>query len=302
MKKRRVKKTAKKIELVQSKQEPAKVKNKLSKFWKVVTGLSIVLGIIVSYPIIREMFMTQKEKFDKENVIEGDLKPPKVEDLELGERKYTLSEIPPEFKTAPLIDSTYPKIKGIYIPSFDTLQTSDFPVIFGTTIISCKATDFYKGINIFNVLFKDCLDTKFTLGIKENRLYVSTVFKDIQNEQVIGVIEYNHWKLYKSNLLTFQNDDSRLEVRDKQNNVVFSIMYGELDKDARYVIISGYFLNNSSVLIIPNSKNDHSKHLFENFCILKTDSAWKTKAYDRIDSIKSVFDYNQVSEFDNIKK
>ncbi len=77
------------------------------------------------------------------------------------------------------------------------------------------------------------------MAVKDNRMYVSIEFKDLLKEETVGVIEYNHWKLYKYNLLDFHNDDNRLEVIDKQNNIVFSIRNGGVENSVPIIEIKG---------------------------------------------------------------
>jgi len=111
---------------------------------------------------------------------------------------------------------------------------------------------------------------------------VSVKFFDLEKDEFIGSIAYNHWNLFTPNLLDFHNDDERLEVKDKQNNIVFSIIYEGVG-----VWISGYFIDSKSIIVMPNdpkkSKTGHP------LCLLKTDASWKQKALDEIVVIKSIF-------------
>ena len=259
-------------------------KNKFKvKLWQLVVGISVIVSIIVTYEPIRSFFLNPHEKYKEEKFIEGDLKP-KPFTSDTG--SYTTSEHPPVFIFNKYRKDDFPIINGIYIDGFDKMDYVH--VIVGGVLYTCFKKDFYKGINIFNPFFATCVNTNLILGVHDNRLYVSAEFKDLQKEETIGFIEFNHWSLYKPNMLDFENDDERLQVKDKQNNIVFAINLKSVQpKEYAVIEINGYFINPSSILIITNETHRSPKYNFE--CIPKSDSDWKQKALLTIQGIKSIF-------------
>lgn len=181
-------------------------------------------------------------------------------------------------------------------------------------LFQCSLDDLQKGIKLFSTSLSGCTDTNLTIGVKDERLYVSTVFKDIEKEETVGSIEFNHWKLFKPNLLDFRNGEQKLEVKDKQNRIVFSVRFS---KDVDAVFISGYFISSKSILILSspvertiydttvianfmseagitktddNSGPIHLANFKKTICISKTDINWKQNAVEYIEQLTSVFD------------
>ena len=248
------------------------------KIWTYLGYLALLISIIIARDPIINIFSSPKEKYEREAFVEGDLRPPKLTQIDTG-KGYKISEVSPFYTN--MVDEAYPKIRGIYMKGFNKrIQTG---IVLGSEAILCFNDDLYKGIEISNPLMKGCTDFKISFGVKDSRLYISTEFKDLEKEETIGFIEYNHWKLYKPNLLYFENDDKRLEVRDKQNNIVFSISYQEVsDNSVGIVYIGGYFVNSASVLVLS------AKPSF-NECYSKSKGEWRQNAMDKIRTIKSVF-------------
>jgi hypothetical protein len=82
-------------------------------------------------------------------------------------------------------------------------------------------------------------------------------------------------------------------VRDKQNQIVFSIKYGTLEADFNHeghptqgAIIKGYFIGDTAIAIIPDTFSEYQKG---QYCISKSDSNWKQKAQMLISQISSIF-------------
>jgi hypothetical protein len=154
----------------------------------------------------------------------------------------------------------------------------------GRTAWLIDGSAFYRGIEIFpSKVF--CDDYKLVLGAKEDKLYVSAEFKDLEKEEMMGIIEFNHWKLYKENVFSFNNDDETLEVRDKQNNIAFAISYGRL-VHMKGVLVSGYFIGDSSTMVLRTNIEGPKD---TQFCILKSDPAWKNRVMTEISKQRSYF-------------
>ena len=89
------------------------------------------------------------------------------------------------------------------------------------------------------------------LGIylKENRLLFSMNIFDLQRDEIVGTLNYNHWSLFKPNFLDYYFDDKSLEIIDRQNNVVFSIKLLSSNK----IRLRGYFSTDSNVTVLSDS-------------------------------------------------
>jgi hypothetical protein len=249
--------------------------------------MSIISGgyvIFLVYTAIRETYKPQSEKNIEDKFWHGDLKPPKLENTP---KQYTVSELPPIYLKHPIISNLQPGIKGLYAKGIN--KKNNISIVLGNLMINCLVSDLYKGVNLFSPSFTNCTDSKLIIGLKDDRLYVSVEFKDLEKEETIGVIEFNHWLLYKDNTLRFNNDDERLEVKDKQNNIVFSIQYVIAPPNDPIIQINGYFINPYDVLIISDMAVADSNGVEFNKCILKKDLNWKQKAEFKIQNIKSIF-------------
>jgi hypothetical protein len=248
-----------------------------NKSWKVILGIGVLCGIFASLPTIKEIFLTQHEKHIKAHFYEGDIQAPIFK--ENIKANYSLSESIPNF-TIPKVIDNYPLIKGIPIKK----QSYTFVFVSGY-IFTCFEQDLHNGIDIFNPLFTPCSSSHLFLAVKDNRLYVSVEFKDLEKEETIGIIEFNHWKLYKENVLDYNDKDpTKLEVKDKQNNIVFSLKYSD---DTNMVWISGYFIGSKSIIVMPN--DPYKSKSINPYCVLKADSNWKKKALEEITLIKSIY-------------
>lgn len=260
-----------------------KAKSKIKIFgvalWKVIIGAILIATGIVAFIDIKKVFLNPKEIYDKETFIEGDLKPAKLNIIDSFEKISNEGVI--RFSTE-LIKDTLPVIKGILIKDF---IKSDILVIMGNSGRTYARDDYYTGIDVLKSL-KKCIQKKIILGVKDDRLYVSCEFKDLQNEQTIGVIEFNHWKLYKANMFDFISTDDKLEVIDKQHHIVLSIGYIVNKNNSQCLYIDGYFIDPTSILVLRGHKVLGKE--YEN-CFLKSDKNWKQKAELAIESIKSAF-------------
>lgn len=80
----------------------------------------------------------------------------------------------------------------------------------------------------------------------QSPLFLSTSFKDIQNNEIVGTISENHWSLFKPNLLNYQNTDSGLVVIDRGGNIIFKINFGLLN----ILNVDGYFVGIKNVAVL----------------------------------------------------
>jgi len=278
----------------------------------IFTGNRLTLiGIIIALiPIGYFLYDRYKPKHDQieDNFRNGDLisdpiletanNVPKI-DNKSQPKQYRELNAPPVFLSEPP-KSEVPKIEGILLDS-TSLAAPTHPLFSGTWFtfanqnIDMPIEVLKHGVEfalpIVNGLTPDnpnCGKSTVRFGVHNKRLYVSCSFYDIKNEEFIGSIEYNHWKLYIPNLLIFYNDSKRLEVRDKQNNIVFSMKYHHVKDGTSFphISIGGYFINNKAIIVVPNYPSNPAHDCF---CFPKIDSNWKDRAKDIIDSLITVF-------------
>jgi len=264
-------------------------------FWLILGGLITVSTGIRNWPDVKAFFSSPKQNFDKKQFSEGNLNGTLVDDSIPWN-----VETPMIFNSNP-INSGYPKINGIYIPKFNDpsfLKKGKVSIKIGSRIILCPAKVLLYPQNLLNFAYKQCaIGPLLTFGVKDSRMYVAAEFKDLQNEQTIGIIEYNHWKLCNKNLLTFSDSDSTLEVRDNQNYVAFSIKYfthGDWPPDRAGVEICGYLMDPTSILIMGSQLevfdtiNGGNYTSAEKGCISKSLPNWKKLAEIEINKIRSI--------------
>jgi hypothetical protein len=90
-------------------------------------------------------------------------------------------------------------IPGIFIPHY-ILDTSKYLNIgYGSFLIGYPIELFKKGVNV-TPNFLICKEGGEPMGdvkfiINNNRLYVSAEIRDLKTEEIIGIIDYNHWSL-----------------------------------------------------------------------------------------------------------
>jgi len=278
--------------------EPNRSKRYLILIWGVIGGIGLISGILANWEPIKKMFLTQHESYENEKFVTGDLKLPKNDSVnkntgphfnssaslsgDFKRKSYSILNEKPFFPT-PSFDRSRPLIKGIWLKGVN--KTDVVFVFISGYLFTCFKEDLEQGIDIFNPAFKDCIATHLYLALKGERLFVSVEFKDLLKEETIGVIEYNHWRLYVPNMFDFKNDDERLEVLDKQHNIVFSIV--QAPKDELGVFISGYFIGPKSIVVMPN--NPKKSKSANPICIDKADPLWKAKALEEIELIKTIF-------------
>jgi hypothetical protein len=273
------KKTDKNVKYLKEFWANVKAKVSLNRYYVIALGIITLVGGIPTFDYIKgKYFITKHDKFIEENYIKGDLKAPIFSGNQHA--AYSISNDVPNFKISKRFRN-YPLIKGI--PIKDLKKQPYLFVFISGYIFTCFAEDLYRGVDIFNPIFSGCSSVHLILGVRDNRLYISADFKALENEEIIGSIRFNHWELYKPNVLNFNDSNpEKLEIKDKQNNIVFSISY-----ETNGVWIGGYFIGNESIIVMPNDPKK-SKSI-NPLCVQKTVPNWKQKALEEIILIKSVY-------------
>lgn len=180
-----------KTNTVTSAQVPIEQKTSLlSKSWKIIAGLCLIATTIAVYRPIEELFLTSKEEYDKENFEEGDLKPATLNPLTSEDRLYSFSERSPIFLTSPINDP-FPRIKGLLVSGI----SGGLWLTIGQSLVVLDSSLLIEGMPIELSSSKNCVSSNIYLQLKDNRIYISAEFKDLQKEEFISIIEYNHWRL-----------------------------------------------------------------------------------------------------------
>ena len=219
----------------------------------------------------------------KEKTVAGEIHPPDLQPGKLDPGSYTILEKDPIFYREPFA-SNYPTINGIRLKRYDSSGFTVFGI--GNTAIPLPNPDLERGIELSIGHPFGCQDHKISLFLKNMKLYVSTEFRDVENEEVIGVLEYNHWKLYKEKILDFNNDEFGLEIKDKRGNILFSLCCGY----GNVVYITGYFINQRSVMVLQNNYGSNRPQLG---CFQRSESDWRHRAEGEVGLIKSIFGHEK---------
>ena len=263
----------------------------LKKNWKFITGFGLIMSIVIGTPKILEMLKSKHDIEEDKNIAKGYLRPPEVKEVDLS---YDTLESPPIFTKARI--DTFPPVKGIKIKDDGT---GSILVLIGHTAWSMSKDVLEKGVRVFSPkTIEECGQADLNLVLKNNRIYVSTEFRDLQKSNIVGKIVYNHWEIQLNNKSKYNNTDEKLEVFDLQGYVIFSISFSDKGQSNNgAVVLSGYFMSPSSVLIV-NTDEKPKIYTSENIqeahekmvCITKDSSgAWRTEAEKRIAKIKSVY-------------
>lgn len=259
------------------------------KYWKIFSGILLIVCAIPAIVFIKNEFFTSAiEQHDKQYLTQGDLKSPKI----FNDSDSSIVDKYSDTISLPAIKNNYPKVIGLDVKGFNNHQ--QIIVNLSNRPLRCTPKDFYKGVYPFDSLFSSCLHKKLILGVKNERLYVSVEFKDLEKEETIGIIEFNHWQLYNPNFIKVKvdPDEKKLEVYDLKSNIVFTINYKELDSNVAMITIGGYFLDDNSALIIPTVADGvhiAPDTMLRALCISKRDKRWKAKARKAAHSVHSIY-------------
>lgn len=241
----------------------------LRKSWKFIIGMGIVTALIANYQPIRNIFLTEKEKHDKENFDSGEIKAP----VHSPQTVQSFSEKPPTFLTSPILD-TFPRIKGLLIDVEKARGDNAIAINIGGNLTLIPLENLYG-----RSLQLTCTNSVMYFLANGNRLYVSVEFKDILTEQHIGIIEYNRWRVYIPNALEWKYDDYKFEVKDKQGYIVCAVI-----STGNTIDVTGYFINPTDISIL---RIDGTVPI--DTCISKNKPYWKREAQTEILKIKSIF-------------
>lgn len=237
--------------------------NKRLKQMAWVIGIVATLtGIIVAWPSIREMFKSERDKFIDEKFVHGSLHPdpltrtqPSIS-LDTGSQSHYFNDQFPKVSIMP--DSIGPPIRGIYVGDLASQDVvyiclgNDTVLIHADQIVD-KAFNPLGDLRFIWACFTNDTGStpagKLQIGVHRDRLFVSSIFVDIQRRETIGNIEYNHWRLFKDKIFDWREDDYRFEAHDRDDNIIFSVKF----QNPNVIHIRGYFISQSVLTIV----NEH---------------------------------------------
>jgi hypothetical protein len=288
-----------------------------TKTYNLITVLGAVIGFILLYEPLTDLFLSEKQKFEKENIIKGELKSEKIIDsakakvlinpedrsniifTDNQDNYYNFeSNIDYNFPVRNAIldiksDSTFlykdssllgetnsanniaPLIKGIRIKNIHAI--SDFyvdikilnreevkgayaepcpprcPAMFEPIVSKARLSKGYNPFNedpIASYYQSSNYEFPFVLKLIEDRLFIRAKFRDISNGTILGEIDFNKWKLYRNNILDFDNNDDFLEVIDKHGYITCSIKF----KPPNNIVIHGYFYEMPYVWVLKKNE------------------------------------------------
>src|ERR1700722_20621824 len=256
------------------------------KYWKIFLGITVAVPFL--YWLYANFLKPKYTQFSDEKKISHEIKSPRISAFKFQ----TLENKPPFIYGDG--DVKFPTVNGIKVPG---LKNDIMPISIqiGGYVYLIPSVNLYNGMQIITATEEYDLPLVSIIA-KDDRLYVSAKFLDLANEFEIGEMKFNHWSLYRENLLDYHYDDKKLEVIDKRGNIVFSIAYEnsmEIDSSKlSFLVIAGYFISPRKVLVLNNLEyfngghyiNDHAHELFN-----KADSGYKNDALVEIRKIRSIF-------------
>jgi hypothetical protein len=176
----------------------------------ILVTLSGVIGLFTFWPQINDLFASRKEKWKDQTFVRGILIPQSL--------LSSTDTINLELGTVSFRDNVHNLKQGIEFKQ--------------SRVLGCGSSPVFP----FDLRFK----------IENNRLYFATTFKDIQKEEVVGIIDFRTWSLVKSNLLDYNETDESLEVIDRSGNIIFSLLY----KYPNTISIKGYFVAVDCITVV----------------------------------------------------
>ncbi len=243
--------------------------------WKYLKKWYSIVGVIITifaWLGINHLdwFKSKHQKHAEKNEITGMVKSPKFSD------NVTTQENIPSFNYNTEAYK-YPLIKGVYIKGLSKMKGLTLTIANGVGL-NFEISDLYKGVNFFQYRLRpiDCDGLKLWLIAKDDRLYASARFIDLDDNEM-GEMEYNHWKIYDNKFLDFSCTDQSFELIDNKGLVAFSLSYSG-KKGEPFVYIRGYFISPVCAFVIDGSPDFGPIYINDS-------SNWKRQVKVRADKI-----------------
>ena len=145
------------------------------------------------------------------------------------------------------------QIKGILLPVSLLSESSPVLINFGKITSSVSLKDLRRGYMMSPQKLINCGreaqtedQTKFTIYLVEDRLYVTTDFRNLLDDGIAGSINQRQWTLLNKSLSGFHSDDNSFQVSDMQGNIIFNMQFNRPDS----LLIQGYFIGKECLYVI----------------------------------------------------
>ena len=144
-------------------------------------------------------------------------------------------------------------VKGILLPVSLVSESSPVLISFGKTTNSVSLEELRRGYTLSPQKLIHCGReegiedyTKFTIYLVEDRLYVTTDFRNLLNDEIAGSINKKQWAIFTKSLSGFHSDDNSFQVSDAQGNITFQMEFNEPDS----LSIQGYFIGKECIYVV----------------------------------------------------
>lgn len=186
-------------------------------------------------------------------------------------------------KREQFIDENY--YSGILLPNtidFDSDAKGTIKILCGRVVVNVNRTAFVDGYKYNTSNEVGLTDGRslinLSLKIMNQRLYISSTFKDL-DDNVVGIIEDNYWRLLKRNMIDWKSDNNNFEVIDNHNDVIFRMSFIYPNS----IRLSGYVLSRNQIAVI----NDNGIEIYPR------DISERTIVLDSLATIKKFFNYSK---------
>jgi hypothetical protein len=176
-------------------------------------------------------------------------------------------------------------VKGLLLPKKILNKNSHILLQFGNIESSVSLENLRRGIGMSPMSLTNCEKIKngkdpinFFIFLEMDRLYVTTNFRELANDEIIGTVNKKHLKVLSGNLFAFSSEDNFFEVLDGQENVVFNMRFTKPD----LLVIQGYFISADCIYVAAENKI-YSDHKVGNYI---------EKALPEIRQIKKLYNYD----------
>jgi hypothetical protein len=254
--------------------------NRWNKYWKFLAGFILVATFAITVYTIWPK--SDKEQFDQDNTIKGKVKSESISEYKTIQTRANFTFTP---KNIP------PILNGVYIKDLNKYPEITFEI--AGNQVQYTPEQLSEGVNPVNAALVrlPCQPINLLIKSKGDRVYVSAIFVDFDTGHEIGVMDYNHWTLYKGTFLDYHPDpkEKKFEVIDKRGDIVFSILFS-LEEDKPFLRLAGYFADPRYILVLNNEKVSSEKLTSGGIdCFAESDTNWKQSALIAMRKIKSVF-------------
>ncbi|MEO6329523.1 MAG: hypothetical protein ABIO55_11345 [Ginsengibacter sp.] len=144
-------------------------------------------------------------------------------------------------------------VRGILLPMRLLSEISEIYLDFGKTQLSVSIDQLKAGYKVSPMSIAHCSNnikpgdpSDFIIYLVEDRIYISTNFKDLYDDKIIGSVNKKDWTFLSKNISAVRTDDYSFEVFDRKENVIFAMQF----KEPGIISIQGYFIGEECIYIL----------------------------------------------------